>query len=124
MSRFEAPLVAFARKLTGDLETARDVVQDTFLRLLQQDPREIGSLPAWLYTVCRRRALDVKRKDGRVTTTSHPALLERESAGPPPPEALEAKELRGELARCIGRLPDRQQEILRLKFQALQGAGR
>ena len=36
--RYEAPLVRYALGFTDDLETARDVVQDTFLRLCKQPP--------------------------------------------------------------------------------------
>ena len=50
--------------LTGDLERARDVVQETFLRLAVQQPSSVdGHLAEWLYRVCRQRALDVCRKD-------------------------------------------------------------
>ena len=37
--RYEGPLVRYAMRLTGNLESARDVVQDTFLRLCRQ-PRD------------------------------------------------------------------------------------
>ncbi len=33
IERFEKPLVSYARQITGDLESARDAVQETFLRL-------------------------------------------------------------------------------------------
>src|SRR5262245_25564774 len=58
-------LIGYAARITGDLESARDVVQDTFLRLCQQDLDEIADhLPAWLFRVCRNRALDVRKKEG------------------------------------------------------------
>ena len=37
LARFEAPLLRFATKLLRDGDRARDVVQETFLQLCQQD---------------------------------------------------------------------------------------
>ena len=67
LERYEKPLIRYACRITGDLETARDVVQDAFLRLCQADRAKVdGHLAAWLYTVCRNRAYDVRRKEGRM----------------------------------------------------------
>jgi RNA polymerase sigma-70 factor (ECF subfamily) len=41
---FEGPLLRYASRLTGDLESARDVVQDTFLRLCRQPPEQLEQL--------------------------------------------------------------------------------
>ena len=64
MGLYESQLIAYAANiLAGDFERARDVVQDAFLRLFQADPARVReNLKAWLYTVCRNRALDVLRK--------------------------------------------------------------
>ena len=40
--RFEAPLMLYASRIVGDVDAARDVVQDTFLRLCAQDRQQIG----------------------------------------------------------------------------------
>src|SRR5436189_2042695 len=71
VDRFEGPLTLYAaRLLGGDVERARDVVQDTFLRLWESDRASVdGHLAQWLYRVCRNRALDVRRKERRMTTT-------------------------------------------------------
>jgi RNA polymerase sigma-70 factor (ECF subfamily) len=61
---YQSRLIGFAARITGDTDSARDVVQDTFLRLCHHDLEEIGDhLPAWLFRVCRNRALDVGRKE-------------------------------------------------------------
>ena len=63
VERYERPLVRYAARLLGDVEHARDVVQDTFLQLIRQDHSKLdGRLPEWLFTVCRNRALDVRKK--------------------------------------------------------------
>src|SRR5579871_3368706 len=66
VSRFSGPLLRYAQSITGDIEQARDVVQDTFIRLCDENPEQLlPRLPQWLYTVCRNRALDVQRKQHR-----------------------------------------------------------
>ena len=43
------------------------MVQDTFIRLCQQDIDKVrDNLKSWLFTVCRNRALDLLRKDKRI----------------------------------------------------------
>ena len=57
VERHQAPLLRYAtRLLGGDAEGARDVVQDTFVRLMAQPPERIdGHVVEWLFTVCRNR---------------------------------------------------------------------
>jgi len=132
---WEGRLVAYAgRFLAGDVERARDVVQDTFLRLWEADRGAIeGHLARWLYTVCRRRAIDVQRKDGRMVTSGERmhALDGRAnggatpraaspSAGATPDEVVAAAETTGDgggLLTAVRTLPPRQQEAVRLRFQ-------
>ena len=57
LARYQGTLVRYATHITGDLEKARDVVQDTFMRLCKQKPSQIEDhLAQWLFTVCRNRA--------------------------------------------------------------------
>ena len=71
VARFEGPLTLYASRLLGDSDRARDVVQDTFLKLCRQNGEELQDRMAeWLFTVCRNRALDVLRKEGRMTRLS------------------------------------------------------
>ena len=74
----EGPLVRYAAQFTGDLDRARDVVQDTFLKLCAADPAELdGHLAPWLYTVCRNRARDIQRKEQRMKPLDDIALETR-----------------------------------------------
>ena len=58
-------LAASLMHVTGDFATAEDLVQDAVLAALQHWPEEgIPQRPdAWLFTVARRRALDVLRRE-------------------------------------------------------------
>lgn len=113
------PLTRYAaRLLGGDLDRARDVVQDTFVRLMAQPPEAVnGHAVEWLFTVCRHRALDVMRKEGRMRAFAD-GEAERVTTGDPRPgRALERAETREAILHMIETLPPHQQEVLRLKFQ-------
>jgi RNA polymerase sigma factor (sigma-70 family) len=118
LRRFEAPLLRYARRLVGDQERARDVVQDTFLKLCREDPARVdGHLAQWLFTVCRNRALDVQRREGRLRPLDETALSEQPSPEPTPSRRLEGRETLDEVLAVLARLPAPQREVLHLKFQ-------
>jgi RNA polymerase sigma factor (sigma-70 family) len=111
-------LLRYATRILGDPERARDVVQETFLRLWKQDPADIEDhLPEWLYTVCRRCALDVLRKEGRMSRFEEGQLENVPAIAPAPGDAVEARDTAAQATDLINRLPPRQQEVIRLKFQ-------
>jgi RNA polymerase sigma-70 factor (ECF subfamily) len=117
LERFEGPLVRYALQITGDLEQARDVVQDTFLKLCGQDPAAVeGHLAQWLFTVCRNRALDVQRKERRMTPLSEVELEHRENGEPSPAAVAAQKEAAQNVLEMLDDLPPNQREVVRLKF--------
>ena len=118
VQRYEAPLIRYAFAITGDLERARDVVQDTFLRLCSQSSARLNErLAPWLFKVCRNRALDVRKKEARVSSLAEGHIESRRSPEPLPSAELERNEtLRGVLEH-LSALPENQREVLRLKFQ-------
>jgi RNA polymerase sigma-70 factor (ECF subfamily) len=118
LTRFEKPLIRYAAHLVGDVERARDVVQDTFLKLCSQNPLRVRDhLAQWLYTVCRNRALDVRRKESRMTSVAAVPLKEPGDCAGGPLGAAERTERLGLVLDVLCTLPARQQEVLRLKFQ-------
>jgi RNA polymerase sigma-70 factor (ECF subfamily) len=148
VGRYEGPLLRYTARITGDVEQARDVVQDAFLRLHQlmrdempsanghasPSPRcalaqngpspangegggRVENVQAWLYTVCRRRALDVLRKETRMKTLNDGAAAVCECPLPSQPAAMEQAETESQMLQILADLPDNQQEVVRLKFQ-------
>lgn len=118
MERHAAPLTRYAMLITGDLERARDVVQDTFVRLCDEKRSRVEPhLAQWLFKVCRNRALDVQRKESRMTTLTEIEMNSRPSAEPSPAMAAEQRETTSEILRLVATLPKNQQEVVRLKFQ-------
>ena len=118
LRRFELPLQQYATRIIGDRERARDVVQETFVELERGDRRQLDGAPAkWLFTVCRNRALNVCRKEKRMTYLDQELLETKADAAPLPYAQLEQKEASGFLLRIVATLPQRQQEVIQLKFQ-------
>ena len=116
---FQGPLTGYAAGLLGgDWERARDVVQDTLIKLHKQDPEMIqGKLKSWLYTVCRNRAIDVLRKENPMLTSAGEAFENLNDNTPSPSESIVSKERHAEVLRFLDRLPTNQKEVIRLKFQ-------
>ena len=81
VTQYERPLLAYVRRLFGDEHRGFDVVQDAFLQLLKQVRAEVEpQLAPWLYAVCRRRVVDILRKENRMVAL-HDAPFTRD-AGP------------------------------------------
>ena len=109
--QYEGPLTIYATRLLGDVDRARDVVQDTFLKLWQADRGAIeGHLARWLYAVCRNRAIDGGRKEQRMTRLGDQPVESETTARPSSSETAPVLDV-------IEGLSERQQEALRLKFQ-------
>jgi RNA polymerase sigma-70 factor (ECF subfamily) len=118
LDRYERVLVSYAKEITGDLESARDAVQETFLRLSRQDVIALEPrLRPWLFLVCRNCALDHRRKVVRFRAEP---LEDDEwlSDEPSPPMHAIAAEDAGRLRELVAALPRQQRELIKLKFEA------
>ncbi len=120
LAQYESPLIAYATGiLGGDEERARDVVQDTFLKLHLAEPDKVReNVRAWLYAVCRNRAFDILRKEQRLTFTDDDDHLDwLDEWQSDPSEDASRDELLGQIWSVVEQLPPNQREVLRLKFQ-------
>lgn len=117
LARYEAPLLHRAARITGSMDLARDVVQDTFLQLCLVNRGKIEShLAGWLFTVCRNRALKVRRKEARMILLDKPAADEL----PARHNTLETavrNETHQRVFAVVDALPKKQQEAFQLKFR-------
>jgi RNA polymerase sigma-70 factor (ECF subfamily) len=119
LARYERPLLRYAHSYTGDVEEARDVVQDVFLKLTQNlAALDADRLAPWLFTVCRNRALDHQRKHQRLIVMESATLDQEVSSDPLPGSELEQRETATALRGLIDNLPARQREAVHLKFIA------
>lgn len=116
LTQYEGPLTGYAARITGNADSARDVVQEVFLRLCKQDRGELnGRLAPWLYAVCRNHALDVVRKNGRVKSIGDTADIDASDRDPA--TEAESREGTGRIVEMLTHLSDNQQDVIRLRFQ-------
>ena len=116
--RFTSLLWSVARSYRLGSDDAEDVVQNTWLRLLENLTRidNPEALPGWLATTARREALGILRRRGRAVLTrdedlgvdlADPASTELDSA-------LLEDERDVELWASFAKLPERCQQLLRV----------
>ena len=117
---YELPLVRYARRLLGDVDLAADAVQHAFVQLCGQSRDTAGEKPAaWLFRVCRNRALDHLRRAGREQQLVEAAgehgagVIEQPAAADPAADPAIAVEQR-ELAARLRDLPAPQREAIDL----------
>ena len=110
LDQYEDALIRYAVWILRDQELAREVVQETFLRLCREEQSKVGGyLAQWLFTVCRNLAFDTRKREARMTP------LEDTDIGVD--SNLEQKEAVGEIFRLVENLPKNQREVVYLKFQ-------
>lgn len=118
LAQYEGPLIGYALGIVHDLDRARDVVQDTFIRLYQQDREKVQrGLKTWLFTVCRNRALDILRKEKRMVELEDEKAARIQAAAVAPDRAADWDERVAQVMNALDRLSDNQREVIRLKFQ-------
>ncbi len=102
----------WAYRLLGHHHDALDVVQDVFLRWIEQCRREMPRTPrGWLRRVTLNRALDLIRR----RATSPMPIEGPPLASPEPPatlEPLDAAALRSDIAVALATLTDLQRNVL------------
>ena len=115
---YEHLLISYAKEITGEVESAKDAVQETFLRLSKQNLSALQPrLRPWLFVVCRNCALDHVRK---IVKFSPDPVEDHDCAdGNPSPDAraMAVEEIKKAWELVAG-LPLQQREIVKLKFEA------
>ena len=118
LERFEGPLLAYASRLLGTRHAAEDAVQEAFLRLCSSERAAVEPrLPGWLYSVTRNLALDRRRRERVMERTNAATLEDRPGAGDDPADRAAAGDEAASALRALARLPERQQEAIRLRPQ-------
>ena len=109
-------LWAVARSFRLDAADANDVVQTTWLRLLEHLDRieDPSRLIGWLVTTARREAMRVLRRSGRERPVIEDTVLDRPDDGPPVDSALLQDERDRALWEAFARLNEKCRQLLRV----------
>jgi Ca-activated chloride channel family protein len=116
IERHQAALLRYTTRLIGgDTAKAAEAVHGAFAELKALPPEDtIENTAEWLFATCRRRAMDVLRREGRITRFESGG---GQAAGAEAGAAGETEEPHVTMQRLIARLTPKQQEVVRLRFQ-------
>ncbi|WP_295674421.1 RNA polymerase sigma factor [uncultured Mucilaginibacter sp.] len=114
--RYGKSLAGFAASKLYDLEDARDLLQDLFVKLWEnREQLQITSnLQSYLYGIVRHRIIDkirknITREDYALALQSLPSFFQHGGD-----KQLEAKELQQAIQHSLDQLPDRVKQIYKL----------
>ncbi|MCU1336824.1 MAG: polymerase, sigma-24 subunit, subfamily [Bryobacterales bacterium] len=124
--RYHRPLFRYFVSMNRDRETAEDLVQDVFFRMLRYrtsyNPAQ--SFTSWMYQIARNAGVDRLRKR-RTEVVDIETFADRRaelvSASPGPEESASRGQDLALLRRALDRLPEDKREILVLsRFQGMK----
>lgn len=126
--RHQSPLFNFALRQVRTPELAQDIVQETFVRVVQKatEFKHEARFTTWVYTITRNLCIDHLRKGA---LRKHPSLDEsrgEEGEGPTlgeqtadPRASVEREatgtELKARILRAVDKLPDDQREVFLMR---------
>lgn len=110
--RYESELIGYLCRRFGDIELAKDIAQDTFMRLIKRPPRKChdDSIRPWLYRVARNLGIDAIRKRSRLTTVDSIPERDLQTSAP--------SVLKSEASELVRGLPKPQLEVVLLRIYA------
>lgn len=127
VKRYERPLYTFASRYLGRSELARDVTQESFLRVVKrsQEFRHEARFSTWIFAIVRNLCIDEIRKSKH---RKHLSLDENRDGAPNLSETTASNDTQGdpekqtlglelgrELKEALGALPEDQLEVFLLR---------
>ena len=112
--RYLSPLYRYLYRRLGNEKDVEDLTAQVFTEALEglAAYRERGRFASWLFTIARRRLVDLYREKVPDELDDPPDSM------PGLQSALEQDETYSRLAELLKQLDDTQQEVLRLRFAA------
>lgn len=110
-------IYAYVRRYTGNIDSAADITQETFVKawknLKRYDPAQ--PMSAWLYTIAKRTAIDWlrKRRDEQLPD-------EIIDTAPSLTESLDATRRTETVLSAVAQLPNGYRDVVQLRLDDLQ----
>jgi len=110
-------MFALTYRMTGNRETALDLVQETFLTAYRELPgfRGESSFSSWLYRIASNKTLNYLKRKKLVSFLPFGSQPGHEPSYVMP-DTIDNSELKKALARELANLPDREKLIFNLRF--------
>ncbi len=123
-TRLSGRVYAIALRITRDVASAEEVLQDTFWQVWRQAPRfdpQRGTAAAWVLTLARSRALDAFRAQARDPTQWRAQTLDDEmqagsSVADDPLDLLQAVQRESALHAQLAKLDPLRRQLIALAF--------
>lgn len=111
-------LIIYLCSITGNVYSAEDLAEDTFVRIITKKPRYSGkaSFKTWLYTIGRNMAYDFMRKKSRVKELSAEEIAESLQDEHDLEKAYIKEEEKIELHNAMKKLPEAYRQVLWLTY--------
>lgn len=109
-------LLPFVTKLTRDDQQAKEVIQETFLRLWinREELTKVKQPASWIYRIASNVSINYLRAKGRqreLLQKLQAAEADHDKSIDP---VIDSKELHGIIHKAVAALPDKRQQIYRL----------
>jgi RNA polymerase sigma factor (sigma-70 family) len=109
-------LYRFAFKLLGSSEEAKDVVQETMIRVWNgRDAAEVQNMEAWCMRITKNLSLDKLRSSQRKSTDTLYENFDRANDSLSPLEKTELTESMKRINELMTTLPEKQRQVMHLR---------
>ncbi|SHJ43361.1 RNA polymerase sigma factor, sigma-70 family [Clostridium amylolyticum] len=108
--KYNKDFIAYAKSITGNKDIAFDLVQDAYVRALENENIFLNmneyQIKGWFFTVIKNRNIDFIRKENKVVLFDNDV----------PEEEIKSFEEEVVMKNLLESLPEKNKQILRLKF--------
>lgn len=125
--QFYRALVVFSMQITKSLETAEDLVQEVFVKLLERKPpfESTAALKGYLYSCVKNASINYLRHRNmcachEINIDEKPTSVDIKNIGDE--SSFDKEEIYRQLYLCIDQLPERQRDVFLLTMQGKRNA--
>ena len=126
IKEYKDGLILYLNGFTGNIHTAEELMEDTFVKLITKTPKFSGkcSFKTWLYTIGRNVAIDSLRRRSKIFETSIDEYADLSGEEEGLEQAYIREERKITVHRALRKLkPEYQQVLYLIYFEGFDNAG-